>query len=379
MAKRDYYEVLGVPRDASKEDIKRAYRKIAVKNHPDRNPGDEEAEKRFKEATEAYEVLADEKKREAYDQFGFAGVEGSAGGGPQDFSGVFRDFEDIFGDFGGIFDQFFGGGGGRRSRGGAGGRGGAQRGADLRYDLEITFEEAVFGAKKEIAYRRRVSCEKCGGSGAEPGSGKKTCPTCEGMGQVRRSSGFFSMATVCPTCGGTGFTLENPCDECNGQGVVEKRQRIKVTIPPGVDSGKRISIPGQGDAGAGGGPAGDLYVLIRVQPHEHFQRKGDDLYCAIPISVTQAALGAEVTVPTVEGKRVRLKVPAGTQNGRILRLKGEGVPRLGNSEKRGDMYIELHVTIPSKLSGKAKELLQELAEVQGEETSPHPIPLQELR
>lgn len=378
MAKQDYYEVLGVSRDASKDDIKRAYRKIAVKNHPDRNPGDKEAEQRFKEATEAYEVLADEQKRQAYDQFGFAGVEGSAGGGgPQDFSNVFRDFEDIFGDFGGIFDQFFGGGG-RRSRGG-GGRGGAQRGADLRYELEVPFRDAVFGTKTEISYRRRVSCEKCEGTGAAPGSGKKTCPTCEGLGQVRRSSGFFSMATVCPTCEGSGFTLENPCDACGGQGVIEKNQRIKVTIPPGIDSGKRISISGQGDAGANGGPPGDLYVMIRVRPDENFQRKGDDLYCAIPISVTQAALGAEITVPTVEDKRVRLKVPPGTQNGRILRLRSEGVPRLGNPEKRGDMYIELHVMIPEKLSGKAKSLFKELAEVQGEEASPRPIPLNELR
>lgn len=377
MAKRDYYEVLGVARDASKDDIKRAYRKIAVQNHPDRNPGDQEAEKRFKEATEAYEVLADEQKRKAYDQFGFAGVEGGAGGGgPQDFSNAFRDFEDIFGDFGGIFDQFFGGGG-RRSR--SGGRSSANRGADLRYELDIPFEEAVFGTKTEISYRRRVSCEKCSGSGAAPGSGKKTCPTCEGMGQVRRSSGFFSMATVCPTCEGTGFTLEQPCDACGGHGVIEKQQRIKVTIPAGIDTGKRISIPGQGDAGSNGGPPGDLYVLIRVRPHEHFQRKGDDLYCAIPVSVTQAALGSEITVPTVEGKRVRLKVPSGTQNGRILRLRNEGVPRLGNPDKRGDLYIELHVRIPDKLSGRAKNLLKELAEVQGEETSPRPIPLQELR
>lgn len=372
MAKRDYYEVLGLEKSANKEDIKRAYRRMAVRYHPDRNPNDKDAEDRFKEATEAYEILADDRKRQAYDQFGFAGVEGMAGGSAHDFSGVFRDFEDIFGDFSGIFDSLFGGG--RRQSG----RRSVQRGADLRYDLEVAFTDAVFGTKVEVAYSRNASCDRCEGSGAEPGSGRKTCPTCGGTGQVRRTSGFFSIASTCPTCSGEGYALENPCDQCNGSGMLKKKQRIKVTIPAGIETGKRINIPGQGDAGPNGGQAGDLYVFIHVTPHEFFERHGDDVYCVVPIGVTQAALGTEIEVPTLDGEHTKLKIPSGTQNGKILRIKNKGVPNLHNPSRRGDMHVKIHVEIPSRLSGKAKNLLRELAEIQGEDQQPEPIPLSKL-
>ncbi|MGM0673059.1 MAG: molecular chaperone DnaJ [Spirochaetota bacterium] len=374
MAKRDYYEVLGLQKGASKDDIKKAYRKVAVSNHPDRNPGDTEAEERFKEATEAYEVLADDDKRKAYDQFGFAGLEGMGGGGREGFSHAFHDFEDIFGGFSDIFETFFGGGG--RGRGGR--RSSVRAGADLRYDMEVTFAEAVFGTKKEVTYKRHVSCDTCNGTGAEGGSGSKTCPTCGGVGQVRRSQGFFSIASTCPTCAGQGQIIENPCSKCGGNGVLEKERTVKVTIPPGIDDGKRISLRGEGDAGPNGGPAGDLYVVVRVKPHEYFERRGNDLYCMIPISVTQAALGAKIEVPTLDGKRVKLDIPAGTQNEKMLRIRNQGVPRLQDPSKRGDMYVKIHIDIPKKLSSKAKKLLQELSEVEGEEESPDPVPLSRI-
>lgn len=376
MAKRDYYEVLGVERGAGIDDIKKAYRKIAVANHPDRNPGDKAAEERFKEATEAYEVLADDKKRQAYDQFGFAGVEGMAGGGgggPQDYSHAFHDFEDIFGDFGGIFEQFFGGG---RRRGGR--RESVQRGSDLRYDLEISFEDAAFGTKAEVSYPKEVTCDRCTGSGAEPGSGSKTCPTCGGAGQVRRSSGFFSIASTCPTCGGEGTIVEKPCTKCGGNGLLKKNQKINVTIPAGVDDGRRIRIPEQGDSGPKGGPPGDLYVVLRVRPHEYFERDGHDVYCVIPITYSQAALGTELHVPTLEGKKVKVKIPSGTQNNKILRLRNEGIPQ-ANSGRRGDMYIRILVTVPQRLSSRQKSLLKELADLEGDNTSPQPVPLADLR
>jgi molecular chaperone DnaJ len=367
VAKRDYYEVLGVQRNASKDDIKKAYRQLAIKYHPDKNPGDKTAEEKFKEATEAYEVLGDDKKRSTYDQFGFAGVEGM-GQGAHDFSTVFRDFEDIFGDFSGIFDSFFGG----SRRRGRGARTSARRGADLRYDLEITFTEAVFGVAKEITYRRNDTCSACKGSGAAGGGGKTMCPTCSGSGQVRRSSGFFSIATTCPQCNGEGYVVKDPCAQCRGTGVVEKKRVIKVTIPAGMEDGRRIHIPDQGDGGQNGGPAGDLYVYIHVHPHEFFKRNGNDIYCMIPISITQASLGAEVLVPTIDSKKVRVKVPSGTQTGRVLRLKNEGVPYLNNNSRRGDMYIEVLVEVPEKLSAKAKALLKELSEQLGENDSPLP-------
>lgn len=375
MAKRDYYEVLGVPKGASGDDIKKAYRKLAIKYHPDKNQGNREAEEKFKEATEAYEVLSDERKKQAYDQFGFAGVEGMGGsGGAHDYSSVYRDFEDIFGDFGGIFDSFFGGGRKRSTRGAS-----RNRGSDLRYNLNIPFKDAVFGTKVQISYSRHVSCSACGGSGAQSGGGRKVCPTCGGSGQVRRSSGFFSIASACPTCSGDGFVIDNPCKVCHGTGLVQRNQKIKVTIPAGIESGKRINIPGQGDAGPNGGPAGDLYVYINVEPHKYFERDGADIYCVIPISFTQAALGAEIQVETIDGKTVKLKIPSGTQNGKILRLRSEGIPYLHNANKRGDMYIKLQVDIPRRLSTRAKTLLKELADLEGDRSNPRPISLAELR
>lgn len=372
MAKRDYYEVLGVSRDASLDEIKKAYRKIAVQNHPDRNPGDSAAEERFKEATEAYEVLADSQKRQAYDQFGFAGVEGM-GAGAGGYSSAFRDFEDIFGDFSGIFESFFGGGSTGRGR-----RRGPPRGSDLRYDVRIDFADAAFGTKIEISYEHEIVCEVCNGDGAAPGSGRTTCPTCGGTGQVRRSSGFFSVASVCPTCRGEGSVVEQPCSNCGGAGVVRKKQRLKVTIPAGIADGQRITIPRQGDAARGGGEPGDLHVIVHVQPHRHFERNGNDLYCVVPISITQAALGAEIQVATLDDKRVRLKVPSGTQSGKMLRLKNEGVPFHSGNGRRGDLYIKLQVVIPKRLSGRGKDLLKEFSSVEGENDSPDPIPLNEL-
>jgi molecular chaperone DnaJ len=380
VAKRDYYEVLGVEKGASKDDIKKAYRRLAIANHPDKNPGDKSAEERFKEATEAYEVLADDQKRGAYDRFGFAGVEGMGGAGnAQDFSSVFRDFEDIFGgggggfgDFSNIFESLFGGG--RRS-GGSGER--VARGSNLRYDLELPFEEAVFGTSREISYGKNDTCKTCAGSGSADGSGRRTCPTCQGSGQVRRSSGFFSIAQPCPSCRGEGYVIEKPCRDCEGSGLIKKKQKIKVTIPAGVDDGKRVVIPGQGDAGPNGGPPGDLYVFIRVKPHEHFEREGNDLYCAVPISLAMAALGGEIGITTIEGKKIKVSVPGGSQNGRMLRLKEEGVP--SPTGRRGDLYLKLLIQVPQHLSRKGKELLEEFRKVEGEDTEPSPIRLSDLK
>lgn len=375
MAKRDYYDVLGVAKDAPVEEIKKAYRKIAVKNHPDRNPGDTTAEERFKEATEAYEVLGDAEKRKIYDQYGFAGLEGLGGMGEHDFSSsIFRDFDDIFGGFSGIFDSFFGG-----SRGGRGGRRGVQRGSDLRYTLELSFTDAAFGTKAEVSYEREATCEVCNGDGAAPGSGRKTCPTCGGAGQVRRASGFFSVATVCPTCRGEGSVVEKACSNCGGTGMVKKRQRLKVTIPAGIANGQRITIQGQGDAPRGGvGEPGDLHVVVRVKPHQFFERDGFDVYCLVPISITQAALGAELSIPTLDGKRAKVKIQAGTQNGKTLRLRGEGIPVVNGNGRRGDMYAKVRVEVPTRLSSRARDLLRELATVEGEQTSPDPVPLKDI-
>ena len=373
MAKKDYYEVLEIPKEASKDEIKKAYRRLAIKCHPDRNQGDKEAEEKFKEATEAYEVLADDQKRQAYDQFGFAGLDG-LGGVPHDFTSVFREFEDIFGDFSGIFDSFFGGG--TRRRGSA--RSSIRRGADLRYDLDIAFKEAVFGSKAEISYVRNESCTACRGTGSDRGSGKRICPTCGGSGQVRRSSGFFSIATTCNTCNGEGEIIENPCQVCSGAGLVRNSRKLKAAIPAGIENGKRINIPGQGDGGIGGGPPGNLYVYVRIRPHGHFERDENDVYCMISISLTQAALGSEIYVSTLDDKKVKVKIPAGTQNGKVLRLRSEGIPYIHNPNRRGDMYIKIRVAVPTKLNLKAKALLKELASLNGENSSPKFIPLSEI-
>jgi molecular chaperone DnaJ len=373
MAKRDYYEVLGVQKNASKDDIKKAYRKLAIQYHPDKNPGNKEAEEKFKEATEAYEVLADDQKKAAYDQFGFAGVEGM-GGGQHDYSQVFRGFEDIFGDFGNlgdIFGSFFGGGrGGFRNQ-----QGGVRQGANLRYDIDIPFKDAVFGAKVEIQYSHNESCPACKGSGAANGAGRKTCPTCQGSGQVRHSQGFFSVASTCHTCGGEGYVIEQPCRECGGSGAQKKRQKIMVTIPAGVENGRRVVIPKQGDVGPNGGPPGDLYVFIRIKPHEYFERQDLDLYCAVPVSITQAALGADIHVTTLDGKTIKVKVPAGIQNGKMLRIRDEGVPA---GIRRGNLYIKVMIKIPEKLSRRGRELMEELAKIEGQNDSPKPIPLSDL-
>lgn len=375
MAKRDYYEVLGVAKDAQKEEIKRAYRKLAIQHHPDRNPGSKDAEEKFKEATEAYEVLADDRKRRAYDQYGFSGLNGMGGVSPGDYSTVFRDFEDIFGDLGGFFDSFFGGG----SRGRRSSRQYTNRGSDLRYDLEIPFEQAAFGGKVDISYSRAEHCETCKGTGADKGSGRRVCPTCGGSGQVRRNSGFFSIASTCPSCGGEGEVVDRPCADCRGSGVVKRNRTIKVTVPPGLEDGKRLSLSGQGDAGPNGAPAGDLYVFITIKPHQFFERDGADIYCAVPISITQAALGAEIVVPSLDERSLHVTVPAGTQNGRMLRLRGEGLPHLHSPHSRGDLYVKLLVKVPTKLTAKEKELLRELSSVSGEDKSPKPIPLSELK
>ncbi len=369
MAKRDYYEVLGVPKGASQDEIKKAYRKLAIENHPDRTQGDKAAEERFKEASEAYEILSDPQKRQAYDQFGFAGVDS---GGPQDFTNVYRDFSDLFGGgLGDIFGSFFGGGGGRTSQRSRG----PSVGASLRYDVEIDFKEAVFGTKVEISYSHQVHCSTCKGSGAKEGAGKKLCPTCNGAGQVRHNSGFFSIAQTCPTCGGEGHVIENPCPECHGTGLMRKQQKLKVTIPAGVDTGNRVSISGMGDAGPNGGPPGDLFVYVNVRPHQYFERSGHDLYTQIPLSITQAALGGEIEVMTIDDVLVKVTIPAGTQNGKVLRLRNKGVPKLrGAVDQRGDHYIKIVVETPRRLNREAKKIMGELSKALGENKRPTPIP-----
>ena len=373
MAKRDYYEVLGIQKTATKDEIKKAYRKLAIQYHPDKNPGNKEAEEKFKEASEAYEVLSDDQKRQIYDQYGHAGLEGmGAGGGAGGFDpSHFQGFEDIFGDFGGIFENLFGGGGRRSSF-----HSGAGTGANLRYDLSISFEEAVFGTKAEIQYQCNVACPTCKGSGSA-GGGRKTCPSCQGTGQVRKSAGFFSIASPCPACHGEGTIIENPCHDCGGTGLQRKRQKILVTIPAGVEDGKRITIPHQGDAGPNGSPPGDLIVFIRVKKHQFFERSGLDLYCAIPISITQAALGSEITVTALDKRQIKIKIPSGTQNGKLLRVRNEGIPAAGS--RKGDLYIKIMVKVPTKLSSRAKALLAEVSKLEGENTSPEPIPLAELQ
>ncbi len=371
MAKRDYYEVLGVQKGASKDEVKKGYRKLAVQYHPDKNPGDKEAEEKFKEATEAYEVLSDEQKRPIYDQYGHAGLDGMGGGGG--YSHAYSDFGDIFGGgFGDIFENLFGGGGGRSSRQQHSGQG-----ASLRYDLEISFKDAVYGTKQEISFQHNEVCDVCKGSGGEAGSSRKTCPTCNGAGQVRQSAGFFSVAQTCPTCRGEGTTIDKPCKNCGGSCVEKKRKKIAVTIPAGVDDGKRITISGHGDAGKNGAPSGDLIIILHVARHKHFERSRNDLYCAVPISMTQAALGADVFITTLDDKKIKMKIPAGTQHGKMLRIKEEGVPYV-NSSRKGDMYIKIIVEVPTKISGKAKKLLEEFSKMEGEVDSPKPVSLSEL-
>ncbi|MEL3905903.1 MAG: molecular chaperone DnaJ [Treponema sp.] len=380
MAQRDYYEVLGVGKTATGDEIKKAYRKLAIQYHPDKNPGNKEAEEKFKEATEAYEVLIDDKKRSVYDQYGFDGVKNMGGGfDPSAFQG----FEDIFGGGGGfsdLFESLFGGGfggfGGFSSSSRSSRSGGPARGANLRYDLQIDFTDAVYGKKVEIQYSRDEHCTDCKGSGSAGGGGRKMCPDCRGTGQVRQNTGFFSIASTCRRCGGAGTIIENPCKKCGGSGLERKKQKILITIPAGVEEGKRITIPKQGNAGSGGGAYGDLYVFIFIKPHTLFERSGNDLYCAIPISLTQAALGAELTVTGLNDKKLTVKIPAGTQYGDAVRVRGEGVPAA--SGRTGDLYLKVIVKVPSKLSSKARDLLAQVAALEKENTAPDMIPLSKL-
>lgn len=363
MAKRDYYEVLGVARNASEADIKKAFRRLAMKYHPDRNPGDAEAEAKFKEAKQAHDVLTDARKRSAYDQFGHAGVEGGVGGfgggGPGDFGGA-GSFSDIFGD---VFGDIFGSAG----RAGAGRR--PQRGVDLRYDLTLTLEEAVAGKDVRIRIPTQVDCQFCGGSGAKPGTQPKTCPTCGGVGQVRMQQGFFSIQQTCPECHGSGRVIEEPCPHCHGRGRVQEEKTLSVKVPAGVDNGDRIRLSGEGERGEYGGPAGDLYVQIHVQPHPIFTREDNNLYCQVPIGFATAALGGELEVPTLDGK-VMLKIPPGTQTGKMFRLRGKGV-RSVRGGVVGDLICRVAIETPVNLTERQKELLREFEDSMREGGSRH--------
>jgi molecular chaperone DnaJ len=360
--KRDYYEVLGVGRSASDEEVKRAYRKLAVKFHPDKNPDDPHAEEKFKELGEAYDVLMDADKRAAYDRFGHAAF--AQGGG---FRGGFHDpfdiFREVFGGAGGIgggiFETFFGGVGGAEDR---------QRGSDLRYDMQITLEEAAFGSEKEIEVRKLGACDKCQGTGAEPGSRTINCPTCGGRGQVISSRGFFQVSQTCPRCRGVGHIIEKPCRECDGEGRVEKPNRIKLKIPAGISDGSRLRSPRNGEVGIRGGPQGDLYVVIHIKEHGIFQRDEDNLYCEVPVAFSLAALGGEVPVPTLEGK-ANLKVPAGTQSGQLFKLRGKGVAHV-NGRERGDLLVRVIVEVPTRLNAEQRAKLEEFANLCGEENTP---------
>ncbi|WP_027911196.1 molecular chaperone DnaJ [Pseudomonas sp. URMO17WK12:I4] len=346
MSKRDYYEVLGVERGASEAELKKAYRRLAMKHHPDRNPGDKAAEDAFKEANEAYEVLSDAAKRSAYDQYGHAGVDPQMGGGGG-FGGGGANFSDIFGD---VFSDFFGG-----QRGGQ--RGGAQRGSDLRYTLELDLEEAVRGTTVTIRVPTLVNCKACDGSGAKKGTSPVTCTTCGGIGQVRMQQGFFSVQQTCPRCHGSGKMITDPCGSCHGHGRVEEHKTLSVKVPAGVDTGDRIRLSGEGEAGTLGGPSGDLYVVVNVREHAIFQRDGKHLYCEVPISFVDAALGGELEVPTLDG-RVKLKIPEGTQTGKLFRLRGKGVaPVRGGGA--GDLMCKVAVETPVNLDRRQRELLEE--------------------
>ena len=348
MEDKNYYRILSVSRDASEDEIKKAYRKIAMQSHPDRNPGDKEAEERFKIASEAYEALRDPEKRRIYDQYGIEGLKGTG------FTG-FRGFEDIFSAFGDIFEDFFGLGTTRTRRARS------RPGADLRYDLKLTFFDASFGKETEIEIPRNVLCDSCGGTGAKPGSSPATCPSCRGTGQVTRSQGFFTLSTTCGQCRGEGKIIQHPCKECRGVGKTRKNRTIEVKIPPGVDAGTKLRIRGEGEAGESGGPPGDLYIFIFVEPHDFFSRDGDDVICRIPVSFPHAALGTEIEVPTLTGKNT-LFIPKGTETGEVLRIKGEGIPKM-RGYGRGDQLVQVIVKTPKNLTKRQEELLREFEQI----------------
>ncbi len=350
---KDYYKILGVPRNATQEEIKRAFRRLALKYHPDRNPNNREAEEKFKEINEAYACLSDPQKRAQYDRFGTVEGPGFEDMGFGPFTSTFSDiFDDLFGDLFGTFTRQR-----RRVR--------PQKGADLRYDLTITLEEAVRGTEKELKIPRWQTCETCGGSGARPGTGPSSCPECRGSGYVRFQQGFFSVTRTCPRCGGSGSFVSSPCRVCGGEGKVRKQRTVSVKIPPGVDDGSRLRVSGEGEAGQYGGPPGDLYIVINVKPHGFFKRRGNDLYCEVPITFPQAVLGGEIEVPTLYGPE-RLKIPPGTPSGKEFVLKGKGVPRLGG-HSRGDQIVRVYIDVPKKVTPKQRELLQEFARLSGEE------------
>lgn len=350
MTKNDYYEILGVSRDASEDEIKRNYRKLAMAYHPDRNPGDKESEAKFKEASEAYEVLRDREKREIYDRYGHEGLTGT---GFQGFAG----FEDIFSSFGDIFEDIFGFSGGRRTRTAA------RAGADLRYDLTISFMDAAFGISTDIEIEKFVRCWECEGTGAAPGTTPEVCPRCRGRGQVTQTSGLFSISTTCPQCRGEGRIVKDPCRVCMGTGKAKTKREINLKIPAGVETGSRLRLEGEGGEGEFGGPSGDLYVFIHVEPHEFFKRNNDDILCQVPISITEATLGANIEVPTMEGS-AKIKIPKGTQNGKIFRLKGKGISHLRGFGK-GEQIVQIKVEIPTNLNKKQEKLLREFATLSG--------------
>jgi len=359
MAKRDYYETLGLARGASEQDIKSAFRRLAKDFHPDRNPGDKVAEQKFKELAEAYEALRDPQKRAAYDQFGHAAFDGQGRGahgfGPDFASSMSDIFDDLFGEFMG----------GRRGR-----RSGRERGADLRYNMEIVLPEAFTGKTAQVRVPASVTCESCSGSGAKPGTHPSSCPTCGGAGKVRASQGFFTIERTCPSCQGRGEIINDACGSCNGSGRVVKERTLSVNIPAGVEDGTRIRLAGEGEAGLRGGPAGDLYIFLSIKPHEFFQRDGADIFCRVPIAMTTAALGGHIDVPTIDGGKTRVKVPDGTETGNQFRLKGKGMPVL-RSKVTGDMYIQVEVETPKSLTRRQRELLEEFERESNGQTSPH--------
>jgi molecular chaperone DnaJ len=369
---RNYYDILGVAKNASQEELKKAYRKLAIKYHPDKNPGNKEAEDQFKELSHAYEILSDQNKRAQYDQFGHeaftrsgAGKASYGGHGGFEFHDPFDIFRDVFGGNSGIFGDIFGDMSGGRKR-----YSGPMDGSDLRFDLEIDFEEAVFGTEKKIRIPKMDTCQDCGGSGSSPGSSMKTCPLCNGRGQTTSSGGFFQIRQTCGTCSGSGKVIEKPCLKCKGQGLIRTEKTIRINIPPGVDTGSKLRIAGEGEGGIKGGDSGDLYVVIHVSAHEIFKRDGQDIICELPIDFTTATLGGIVETPTVTGK-TKLKIPEGTQNNSVLRLKSKGMPSLKGGQ-RGDQYVKIFIEVPTKLSGRQKEILQQFSEV-SKNAGSHPI------